>query len=172
MKLIIAGSREFTDYNYLKKVCYEVIPMAQYYLEVPAWEIEIISGSARGADSLGENFANEERLKLTTFPVTKEMWNDMTPPCYPMPRSDGTMYNAMAGYKRNEKMLDYCKDDYAITIAFIKGDSKGTKQMVKISKKALLPTWVVYTEKNQIRAHNIDILKNWLKLPLDKKFLL
>lgn len=51
-RIIIAGSRQFSDYSFLEKKCLEVL----YGLPEDA-EIIIVSGNALGADKLGESFA-------------------------------------------------------------------------------------------------------------------
>lgn len=51
MKVIIAGGRDFTDYNLLKVKCTNAL--------INQNEIEIVSGCANGADKLGEKYANE-----------------------------------------------------------------------------------------------------------------
>ena len=56
MKLIVAGSRDVTNYNVVK-----------YWLDDYRKRIEvktIISGAARGADTMGERYANENNLEL------------------------------------------------------------------------------------------------------------
>jgi predicted Rossmann fold nucleotide-binding protein DprA/Smf involved in DNA uptake len=54
MKTIIAGSREINDYEFLKKVIKE-----------SEFEItEVISGTARGVDKLGERFAEENHISV------------------------------------------------------------------------------------------------------------
>ena len=52
MKVVVAGSREFNDYELLKKEL-SVINIT-----------ELISGGARGADKLGEKYANEHNIKI------------------------------------------------------------------------------------------------------------
>ena len=59
MKVVIAGSRDITDYNTLLKAI----------KECPFNITEVISGCARGVDTLGENFAEEYGLKLHLFPA-------------------------------------------------------------------------------------------------------
>lgn len=80
MKVIIAGGRDFNDYNLLCKVC-------DYMLQNQT-EIEIISGTANGSDKLGEKYANEKGYKLIKFPAD---WS----------------VGKSAGYIRNEKMAKY-----------------------------------------------------------------
>lgn len=49
MKVIIAGSRNFNDYDKLFQVCTRTLLNKN--------EIKIVSGTANGADKLGEKFA-------------------------------------------------------------------------------------------------------------------
>ena len=75
MKVIIAGGRDFTDYQKLKKIC-------DYILQNQN-NIEIISGTANGADKLGVRYAKEKGYSLKQFPAN---WN---------------RYGKAAGPKRN-----------------------------------------------------------------------
>ncbi len=79
MKIIIAGGRDFDDYERLESVMFD--------FEYP--EIEIVSGGARGADKLGETFASRNGIKLTLFPAN---WG---------------RYGNSAGFLRNETMAKY-----------------------------------------------------------------
>jgi hypothetical protein len=103
MKVIIAGSRIFKDYNKLCSVC-------DYMLQNQK-EIEIVSGTAFGADILGERFAEERGYKITRFPPD---WN---------------RYGKSAGYRRNEEMANYAD----ALIAFWDGQSRGTKHMMDLA---------------------------------------
>ena len=59
------GTRTFTDYKKLCKVCDHLLQDQN--------NIEIVSGSYyRGADKLGEQYAKERGYKLTKFPAD---WN-------------------------------------------------------------------------------------------------
>ena len=103
MKVIIAGSREFNDYNKLCNVC-------DYYLSKQS-EIEIVSGTAKGADQLGERYSKERGYALKQFPAD---WNK---------------FGNSAGYKRNVEMAEYSD----ALIAFWNKESKGTKNMIDIT---------------------------------------
>ena len=59
-KVIIAGGRDFNDYNLLKFKC-------DFYLSKINEEIEIVCGGAKGADSLGERYAKEKGLSIRNF---------------------------------------------------------------------------------------------------------
>ncbi len=61
MKIIIAGSRDFDDYDLLREKCDLILSNIK--------TVEIVSGQARGADSLGEKYAKEKGYKLKLFPA-------------------------------------------------------------------------------------------------------
>ena len=102
MKTIIAGSRDCIDY----KVLLETIK------KVP-WEItHVVSGTAPGADRLGERWAEENDVPLSKFPA------------------DWDKFGRSAGYLRNIQMA---KNAEAL-VALWDGESPGTKSMIKIAK--------------------------------------
>lgn len=76
-RIIVAGSRDFNNYELVKNILDE-------YMEYPQFKNPVIvSGGARGADSLGERYAKENNLQLEIYPAD---WN---------------RYGKSAGYKRN-----------------------------------------------------------------------
>lgn len=103
MKVIIAGGREFNDYSLLSSVCDHMLQNQE--------EVEIVSGTARGADKLGERYANERGYKLTRFPAE---WS----------------LGKQAGYIRNKQMAEYAD----ALICFWDGRSKGTGHMIDLAK--------------------------------------
>ncbi|SNR78370.1 Protein of unknown function [Lutibacter agarilyticus] len=115
MKLIIAGSRTFTNYQKLKQIC-------GHFLQDQN-NIEIVSGTCRGADQLGEQYAKERGYKLTQFPA------------------DWKRYRKAAGPKRNEQMANYAD----ALIAFWDGESKGTKNMIDLAKQNNLKVRIIDT---------------------------
>lgn len=101
LKVIIAGSRGFNDYEYLK--------MRVNALRKNTYgEFTILSGHATGADLLGERYANEHGLRLETYPAK---WD---------------LYGKSAGTVRNLQMAKVSD----ILIAFWDSKSKGTKNMI------------------------------------------
>lgn len=60
-KTIIAGGRDFNDYYKLSYYC-------DYYLKNKK-DVEIVSGIANGADSLGIKYAIERNFSLKKFPA-------------------------------------------------------------------------------------------------------
>ena len=62
-KVIIAGCRDFNDYELLKEKC-------DYFLQDEKKEdVVIISGHASGADALGERYVQERGFLLETYPA-------------------------------------------------------------------------------------------------------
>jgi len=105
MKVIIAGSRDFNDYNLLKTSCDNLLTQFT--------NIEIVSGTARGADKLGERYARERGYDIKQFPAN---WDK---------------FGKSAGYIRNDEMAQYAD----MLIAFWDGTSKGTKHMIDLANK-------------------------------------
>lgn len=106
IKLIIAGSRGFEDYNQMEEV---VDHMLSKLFE--SHEITIISGGAIGADRMAMRYAEHRSLPLVVM----------------IPDWDGL--GKSAGYKRNKDMADAATH----LIAFWDGESRGTKHMIDIA---------------------------------------
>jgi hypothetical protein len=113
MRVIIAGSRNFNDYGIVKKKLNAILKNQK--------EVTIISGTANGADKLGERYANDNHLKLEQYPA---MWD---------------LFGKKAGYMRNEEMVKVAD----AAIVFWDGKSKGSKHMIDISKKYNLKLRIV-----------------------------
>lgn len=105
MKVIIAGGRLFNDYELLVQRCTHALSNQE--------DIEIVSGTANGADKLGERFAKDNGYSIIQFPA------------------DWDKFGKSAGYKRNAQMSEYAD----ALIAFWDGKSKGTKHMIDLAKK-------------------------------------
>ena len=95
MKVIIAGSRSITDYDL---VC-NAIALSGFDVT------EVVSGCADGVDKIGEWWAIRYAVTLTQMPAN---WGDIShPKAVVRIRRDGTKYNVLAGYWRNEEMAKY-----------------------------------------------------------------
>ena len=123
LRVIIAGSRDFNDYELLKKSAIEIITKKTMLPDLT----RIVSGGARGADTLGERFANEMGLEISRF----------------IPDWDGL--GKRAGYVRNAEMAKFAVEDgnYGVLIAFWDGQSRGTKHMIDLAKRYGLEVYVV-----------------------------
>jgi len=121
-KIIIAGSRDFHDYELLKIEVNKFID--EYKTTLSSSDnnsISIVSGHARGADKLGEQYAREHNHF-----------------CYVM-SADWDKYGKRAGYLRNASMA---KEADAL-IAFWDGQSRGTYHMIELAKKENLKIKVI-----------------------------
>ncbi len=118
-KLIIAGSRNFSDYLLLEKEVNSLID--EIKIKFNTNEIQIISGTARGADKLGELYAIRKGLPLVKFPAEWEK------------------YGKSAGYIRNNQMAEFADG----TIVFWDNKSKGSKHMIDISINKKLLTKII-----------------------------
>jgi hypothetical protein len=103
MKVIIAGGRDFSDFPLLYSKCEEILANST--------NVEIVSGTAKGADKLGEHYAKLKGFIVKQFPAE---WDK---------------YGKSAGYIRNKDMADYAD----ILISFWDGESKGTKHMIDLA---------------------------------------
>ena len=63
-KLVVAGSRDFNDYNLLSTTLDEVV--AELKTE---YNVTIVSGTANGADKFGEKYAEKHGLKIERHPA-------------------------------------------------------------------------------------------------------
>jgi len=121
MKVIIAGSRNFNDYDKLKEFCEKVLANQN--------NIEIVSGTAEGADKLGERYAKEKGYTLKEFPAK---WKDLdAKPCFIRHDKNKEPYNVLAGLNRNEEMAKYAD----ALIIFWDGKSTGSKNMIESAMK-------------------------------------
>lgn len=110
-KLIVAGGRDFRDYATLSRKLQTIRLMI--WDNCLADDLEIVSGTARGADQLGERWARENQVSLTQFPA------------------DWDRYGKSAGYRRNEQMAKYAHT----LLAAWDGKSRGTGHMIDLAKE-------------------------------------
>lgn len=113
MKVIIAGSRSCKDYHLLKTCC-------DHFLH-NCTDVEIVSGTAHGADQLGEKYAAENGYAVKRFPA------------------EWSKHGKGAGWRRNKQMAEYSD----ALIAFWDGCSKGTKIMIDLAEKMNLKIKVI-----------------------------
>ena len=116
-RIIIAGSRDFNNYQKLKA---EMDMLLHFYDK--SKEIVILSGGCRGTDALGERYATESGIPLEIFAAN---WNK---------------YGIAAGPKRNEEIVKVSDG----VICFWDGKSKGTKSMIEAAKKYKKPLKIIY----------------------------
>lgn len=116
MRTIIAGSRDITDYELVKRA-----------IQTSSFDITtVICGEARGVDVLGKRYAMENNIPIESYPVTKQEWK---------------IHGNSAGYLRNEKMAKVAD----ALIAVWDGKSNGTRHMINLARKYKLKVFV-YTK--------------------------
>ena len=151
IRVIIAGSREFNDYKLLEKHCLNIFrELKSEGFDTSKNVVEIVSGGARGADSLGEKFANTFGLKIKRFIPD---WDNLEKqPCVVKYNKYNKPYNALAGHNRNLEMALYAKEDIelGVLIAFHNGKSTGTKNMISLAKKHSLRLYIIQFKKEVI----------------------
>lgn len=110
MKVIIAGSREVTSYAAVRAA----VTLSGFAVS------EVVSGTARGVDKLGEQWAVDHAV-----------------PVHPMP-ADWPRHGSAAGRLRNNDMAEYAD----ALVAVWDGRSPGTKHMIEAMQKRGKPTFV------------------------------
>ncbi len=115
IKLIIAGSRSFDDYEMFSR------ELDKYLATLDAnCEITVLSGHCSGTDLMGERYASEHSFELEIFPP------------------DWRRYGRGAGPKRNQQMVDIAD----CVIAFDSGGA-GTRSLITLARKKGLSVTVV-----------------------------
>lgn len=107
-RVIIAGSSSFDDYSRLQAVCDNLLANKRQ-----SHSIVIISGTARGADTLGEQYAHERGYALRRFPA------------------DWQQYGKAAGPIRNRQMAENADG----LICFWNGHSPGARNMIRTANR-------------------------------------
>ena len=115
MKLAIIGSRTFNNYGLLQET------LEQYKSKITL----VVSGAAKGADSLGERWAIKNNIKTLIFPA------------------DWEKYGKRAGFIRNEDIIKNCD----AVIAFWDEISRGTAHSLSLCEKYNKP-YKIITYKN------------------------
>lgn len=120
-RVIIAGSREFNDKELATSVLDELLGSVSHN------DIVILCGMARGADTIGMQWAQDRGYDVAFYPAS---WN---------------ILGKKAGYVRNKEMAT----DATHLVAFWDGKSKGTKNMISLGQEYNLEITVVRTDTNE-----------------------
>lgn len=125
-KVIVAGGRDFTDYEFMRESLGNLLWMEDFCGDS---DIKIISGMADGADTLAIRFADEFELTRILFPAN---WKQ---------------HHRMAGFLRNEDMMEVATH----LVAFWDGKSKGTQHIIELTKKKCIPYRIfMYNQNNTV----------------------
>lgn len=117
IKVIVCGGRDFKN---MEMLSYHLNLYLQNY---DFGDIEIVSGTADGADRLGEQWAADKGVKVKRFPA------------------DWDRFGKSAGYKRNVEMVNYATHCIAFWNGKVSGS--GTKHTINIAREKGLPLKIV-----------------------------
>ena len=106
INIAIVGSRDFVDYKALDKFVQEHVNLTKIEF--------VVSGGAKGADKLAEQFANHHSLGIRVI--------------YP----NWQKYGKKAGFLRNKLIIEASN----IVFAFWDGESRGTLSSINLAKEA------------------------------------
>lgn len=115
MKVIVAGGREFDNYELM------CTTLDYYFKDLDKKDLVIVSGRANGADKLGERYAREHFINVE---------------CY---GADWKKYGNAAGPIRNRQMAENAD----ALVAYHDGKSRGTKNMIETATELGLKVRVV-----------------------------
>lgn len=129
-RVIIAGGRDFSFERHYVLLKDQMDRLVEEF----GMPLEIVSGGARGADSLGERYAKENGINIVRF------------------QADWENQGKRAGIARNIDMGNYGD----MLVAFWDGESRGTKHMIEFAGKRGLPA-VIITYKNNNNNGSVPI---------------
>ena len=143
LNVAIIGSRSFDDYDgFCKFILSKLLPSDMIRC--------IISGAAKGADSLAERYAKEHGYPIQIYPAE---WK---------------LHGPAAGYMRNVDIIKACD----VCFAFWDGGSKGTSHAMLLCEEFGKPCHVYYFKKpvqGQLfqKARQLSITSNRLNSRID-----
>ena len=111
LKILVCGGRDFEDKHVFAKHLDLLNPT------------HLISGGARGADTLSELYSKSRQIKCVVVPA------------------DWDKHGKSAGFIRNQEMIDMKPD---LVVAFWDGVSNGTKDTISRAKRRKINTLIIY----------------------------
>ncbi len=121
--LLVCGSRGIYDYRLFSEAIKQVIPNIVLDKTSQTIKLTILTGDARGVDSMGNKFAVEHGFDLVKFPA------------------DWDRFGKSAGYRRNYWMFNYLTtyfDEFGV-FAMWDGRSPGTNHAINEALQRNVP---------------------------------
>jgi hypothetical protein len=143
MKVIICGDRNVCDFELVDKA----VKKAKFKVT------QVINGDAKGADTLGKEWAESKGIPVENFPadwkninvedaVVKERYNQWT--------KKNEKYNANAGFQRNQTMVDEAD---AVIALQPNGPTNGTQDTIKKAKAKGIPVFILEKDDDEYEYH-------------------
>jgi hypothetical protein len=146
MRLIVAGGRDFTDAARLDAALREALG------DYPLHQVRIVSGGAKGADLLGEQWAKAQGVPVDRYDAK---WDDITAPGAVVGvNRQGRQYNKLAGFQRNDLMAEN-----ADAVLVMPGGS-GTAHMAKAMAAKGLTVFDARGDQLVVSGPGIDGLRD------------
>lgn len=127
MKLLIAGSRGYNDYDAFR------MKVDKCLREHDKSKIEIIEGGAKGVDRLARRYAIENEMVYRTF------------------EADWEQHGKSAGMIRNKQMANVAT--YAII--FWDGESNGTRNMIENCEHQNIPYRLIKVKVDECKREDL-----------------
>lgn len=105
--ILVAGSRNFVDAEWLAKILAENV----------GTDDTIVEGGAKGVDTMARQWAEARDIKVVEF------------------KADWGKFGRAAGPKRNDAMTSFIAENGGKAVFIWDGESKGTKQCILSARK-------------------------------------
>jgi len=129
IRVLVAGSRGFTDYNLFSKYISLIVK------DFP--DVIFVTGECHcGPDNMIIEYCKEFGYLYEGYPAA---WHDIGVPGAIIKTKNGRQYNAVAGHQRNQTMAEV-SDFFAI---FWDVESPGTKDMMKRARYSIQSGFVI-----------------------------
>ena len=113
LKVIIAGGRDFNNYSLLSEKLDKLFSQRN--------DVVIVSGMAKGADTLAVKYADDKKIRVSEF------------------KAEWLKYGYSSGFRRNVEMARFAD----ACVCFWDGKSSGTKHMIETAKRHHLKLRIV-----------------------------
>ena len=125
MKIAVVGSREFNDIEFINKTLYSYFASEHGYKK----DMVLVSGGARGVDTLAENFIDRMNKSVEESTGWKKFYDKI------IYLPDWDKYGKRAGFLRNKLIIENAD----MVLAFWDGKSKGTKNSIDLAIEKNIP---------------------------------
>lgn len=134
MRVVVYGGRRYFDRDRLYRHLDQILAEAKRHGD----HLVIIEGMAVGADMFARDWAIDRHVTFEDFPAR---WSDLSETPCKLGRSSvtGKPYNVLAGFNRNQRMIDVGKPDFAVACP----GGKGTRDMTGRLNLARVPIFLL-----------------------------